>query len=516
VRDIPLPVGSQADPEVPELERLRAELAAARSGQSDIVQVNEHLVLALLDAQAQLGVSLRPGTRVDRRSIDRDSLTGLPNRFLLLEQFALSIASARRTGGRLAVLFVDLDDFKQINDTLGHAVGDTVLRHAAGCLDGAVRNVDTVSRHGGDEFVVLLNDVMRREGAARIAAKMLACLAAPERIGEHVIRLGASIGISCFPDDGEDAERLIDLADAAMYKAKREGKSRYRFHDDRLASGPSPRMPRTKSILRHATTLARQEARQNQLQEANEHLLLAALGAQELQTAAERSQAEQATFLTVVAHELRNPLAPIRAAATLVSRVQAAELPRLQAIIERQVDHVARLVGDLMDLSRFNTGKLRLERRNVDFCALVSEAVDACRPAIAGRRQALHVDVSCGPLQVDADPTRLVQVLTNLLDNASKYTPAHGTLSVDVHRAGSSLVAIVADDGIGISAAVLPDVFQPFVQDAHAVQFHGAGLGIGLAVVRELVEAHGGTVVASSDGEGKGSRFVLTLPLASP
>ena len=500
-----------------DLDLLRLEIATSRGvpGDSTLLEANEQLVLALLKAQAELGLAGRTGSH-DRRTADRDALTGLANRLLLLDQFTFAIAAGRRRNGRLAVLYVDLDGIKSINDTLGHGVGDIVLRHAAACLRGAVRKTDVVSRHGGDEFVVLLTDVVEPEDAVRVAAKMLACLGTPERIGDHVLRLDASIGISLFPDDGTDPEPLIQLAEAAMYRAKHQESAHIVLHDPRLAvaafaaGGPVA----LHNITRHDTLLARQELRQAQLQEANEHLLLAALGAQELQLAAERAQGDQTAFLAVVAHELRNPLTPIRSAAMLISKVGPAELPRLQAVIERQVEHVSRLVGDLLDLSRFHAGKLRLQRRLVDVCALVAEALESCGPAIDARGQALRVDTEPSGLRVDGDPVRLVQVLCNLLDNASKYTPDQGTIELSLRRSGADAVLTVADDGIGIRAEVLPEVFHPFVQDAHATDFHSAGLGIGLTVVRELVEAHGGTVAAYSDGAGLGSRFVITIPLA--
>jgi signal transduction histidine kinase len=331
-----------------------------------------------------------------------------------------------------------------------------------------------------------------------------------------VVRLGASIGVSIFPDDGEAPEPLIQLADAAMYLAKRQGAARVVLHDPGQGPAFVHEAPlAVHGITRYDTALMRQDLRQAQLQEANEHLLLAALGAQELQDAAERAQGDQTAFLAVVAHELRNPLTPIRTAAHLMTRVGPAELPRLQAVIERQVDHVSRLVGDLLDLSRFHAGKLRLQRRLVDVCTLVPEALDTCRPAMDARRQSLRVEACASGLVVDGDPVRLVQVLCNLLDNASKYTPEHGTIELTLQRVDASLVIVVADNGIGIRAEVLPEVFHPFVQDTHATDFHSAGLGIGLTVVRELVEAHGGTVEAKSDGVGRGSRFVVTLPLAA-
>jgi diguanylate cyclase (GGDEF)-like protein len=500
-----------------DLDLLRLEIATTRGapGDSALLEANEQLVLALLKAQAELGMTGRTGSQ-DRRSADRDALTGLPNRLLLLDQFAFAIAAARRKGSRLGLLFIDLDGFKSINDTLGHGVGDIALRHAAACLLGVVRRADVVSRHGGDEFLVLLTELVEPADAALVAAKMLACLGTPERIGDHVVRLGASIGISLYPDDGTDPEQLIQLADAAMYQAKRQGSGRVVLHDpDQVAIAFAGEAPvALHNITRHDSALARQELRQVQLQEANEHLLLAALGAQELQTAAERAQGDQTAFLAVVAHELRNPLTPIRTAAALMCKVGAGELPRLQAVIERQVDHVARLVGDLLDLSRFHAGKLRLKRRIVDVCTLVPEALDTCRPAMDARVQSLRVDACAPGLFVDGDPVRLVQVLCNLLDNASKYTPQHGAIALSLQRDGASLVLTVADNGIGIRPEVLPNVFHPFVQDAHATDFHSAGLGIGLTVVRELVEAHGGTVEASSDGAGLGSRFVVRIPLA--
>ena len=255
------------------------------------------------------------------------------------------------------------------------------------------------------------------------------------------------------------------------------------------------------------------ERRQLQLQEANEQLVLAALTAQELQSVAEHAQRQQLEFLAVLAHELRSPLAPIRTAAVLLGRLPAAELPRVQAVIERQVVHLSRLVADLLDVSRVVTGKLRLEFGLVELADTVEEAVDACRPAMQTRRQHLRIGLPLHPLHVRGDAVRLVQVVSNLLDNASKYTPDGGEIALSVVVTGDALVMTVSDNGIGIAAEALCRVFDPFVQDAHAVGFNGSGLGIGLTVVRELVEGHGGSVVASSTGVGLGSQFVVTLPL---
>lgn len=269
-------------------------------------------------------------------------------------------------------------------------------------------------------------------------------------------------------------------------------------------------------VAGHNTAMAEQERGHAQLQEANEQLVLAALDAQDLQAAAEQAQRRQTEFLAVLAHELRNPLAPIRSAAALLGRVNTDEplLARVQGVIERQVVHISRLVGDLLDVSRVSTGKLRLERRMLEMASVIDEVVDACRPAMDAREQRFHCEMPSRALEVHGDPVRLAQVFSNLLDNASKYTLNGGEINLVVTAAGNSMVVTVSDNGIGITAKALPHVFDPFVQDIHATVFNGVGLGIGLTVVRELVEAHGGSIVASSAGSGLGSQFVVTLPLA--
>ena len=497
-----------------------AEGALGRTHAAQLLEANEQLVLAAVRAQAQADVRERELNDA-ARSAERDALTALPNRVLPLDRFERAIARARRHGTRVALLFVDLDHFKQVNDTLGHQAGDLVLQRVAERLASTVRGADTVSRHGGDEFLVLLTDVTQPADAALIGDKMLAALSAPTVIGEHVLRLAASIGVSLYPDDGEDAQTLIGRADTAMYNAKRHGVGGVAFHHESF----EPRLPRStepaslRSPLAHVEqALAETEQLHAHLQTANEQLLLAALAAQDLQAAAELAQRRQTEVLATVAHELRNPLMPIRTAAALMNRKHKdpAMLPRLQSIIERQVVHLARLVDDLLDVSRVSTGKLRLERQPMDLVAAIAAAIDACRPAMDTRLQSFTLHLPVGALDVHGDPVRLTQVLVNLLDNASKYTPKNGRIGLTVTLANAEIRISVTDTGIGITAAALPHVFEPFVQDPHAVGFSGVGLGIGLTVVRELVEAHGGRVVAHSDGAGLGSEFVVTLPLERP
>lgn len=250
------------------------------------------------------------------------------------------------------------------------------------------------------------------------------------------------------------------------------------------------------------------------LREANEQLVLGALTSREIQEKAEAKHLRQVKFIAMVAHELRNPLNPIRNAAGLLKRVRndQAMLESLQGIIERQVVHMARLIDDLLDGARADLGKLRLQFATVNLPDVLGVAVDACRPTFEVRRQHFSLHLPPGPLSVVADQFRLAQIFSNLLDNASKYTPQGGNISLELATEEHSVVVTVADDGIGLAPNALPRIFDLLVQDERALALQGRGLGIGLAVVRELVEAHGGSVTATSAGEDQGSQFVVRLP----
>ncbi len=191
---------------------------------SQLVAVNEQLVLAALRAQTEAEAAVQALSEVAQLA-EHDPLTQLPNRVLLRDRLAHAMANARRRGTQLALLFLDLDNFKQINDTLGHPVGDEVLKLAARRLAASIRAGDTLSRHGGDEFLILLTEVSEPLDAAKIAKKLLDALGAPISVGDHLVRLTASVGISLYPDDAEDAEMLIARADVAMYRGKRSGRS---------------------------------------------------------------------------------------------------------------------------------------------------------------------------------------------------------------------------------------------------------------------------------------------------
>ena len=220
-------------------------------------------------------------------------------------------------------------------------------------------------------------------------------------------------------------------------------------------------------------------------------------------------------FLAMLAHELRNPLAPIRNALQIL-RMEGADpttLGQVRDMAERQVQHLTRLVDDLLDVSRINSGKIRLRKEPVALSAVIGSAVETSRPLIESRRHELTVIYPPEAVRLDADPTRLAQVLTNLLNNAAKYTEEGGNIWLTAEKEGREVVVVVRDTGVGIPAAILPKVFDLFTQVDRSLDRSQGGLGIGLTLVRRLVEMHGGSVRAYSPGEGRGSEFVVRLPV---
>lgn len=509
---------------------LQSQLAQCRDGRVRVgdphepgqaallLEANEQLVVTALRLQEEVDTSAGALETLEHIA-KHDVLTGLPNRALLLEQLERAMAFSRRRSSRLALLFLDLNDFKEVNDTLGHAVGDEVLSHVADCLSVCVRETDVVSRHGGDEFLVLLSEISEAADAARVAEKMIASLAVPFRARDHVLRLTVSVGISIYPDDAIEAAQLVGCADAAMYRAKNEGAGSFVYRGtgvtaQRLAGHPSLASLR-RPLKQYETALFEDGQRLDELQEANEALVVAALDARERQAVAEKAQRKHREFLGIVAHELRNPLAPIRYAVAAMSQVRPIEplLPKMQAVIERQVASMSRLIEDLLDVTRIESGKLSIDSIPASIVAIVDAAVEAARPGMDARVQIFNVQMPGDDIWLVGDPGRLVQVLSNVLNNASKYTPEGGAIDLKVEAAGADVVLTVTDTGIGISTQVLATIFEPFAQSAEAIGYHGGGLGIGLSVVRELVEAHRGHVTAESAGTGLGSRFVIRLPL---
>ena len=221
-------------------------------------------------------------------------------------------------------------------------------------------------------------------------------------------------------------------------------------------------------------------------------------------------------FLAVLSHELRNPLAPIRTSAALLRAAGADATTRAEiaGIIERQSSHMTRLIDDLLDVSRVTRGVINLERKDEDLTALMRLALEQVLPLIELRQHEVDLQVPASSVPVCADGARMVQVIGNLLNNAAKYTPKGGTIRVTVEARDDDAIVLVADNGCGIDAALLPHVFELFAQHTPGGGAVPGGLGIGLALARSIAELHGGQITAASDGPGRGSRFEVRIPLA--
>jgi signal transduction histidine kinase/CheY-like chemotaxis protein len=232
----------------------------------------------------------------------------------------------------------------------------------------------------------------------------------------------------------------------------------------------------------------------------------------EARASAERANLEKDEFLAVLGHELRNPLSAIKTATLLLGRIGRQDETAVQArdVIARQVEHLARLVNDLLEVNRVMAGKIVLERRAIDLAEAVRRSIATLSGAGRMERHALAVDAEA--VWVEADAVRLDQVTTNLVENAVKYTPAGGSIEIAVYAESGDAVLEVRDTGVGIPPELLPRIFDLFVQGEPGSRRARGGLGIGLAVVRRLIELHGGTVQASSRGPGQGSRFTVRLP----
>jgi signal transduction histidine kinase/CheY-like chemotaxis protein len=235
--------------------------------------------------------------------------------------------------------------------------------------------------------------------------------------------------------------------------------------------------------------------------------------ADEARAEAEAANRAKDQFLAMLGHELRNPLAPALTAIHLMKLRGSPDSMRERDIIERQIRHMARLVDDLLDVSRLRRGAIELRRERFDLGEAIANAVEMTTPVYAEKGQQLDVDVPAG-LDVDGDQTRIAQVFANLLSNAAKFTDAQGHVTVRARGDDGLAVIECRDDGIGMPAELVPRVFDLFVQGQDGLDRRQGGLGLGLAVAKTLVELHGGTIQAASDGVSRGSAFIVRLPLA--
>jgi CheY-like chemotaxis protein len=221
-------------------------------------------------------------------------------------------------------------------------------------------------------------------------------------------------------------------------------------------------------------------------------------------------------FLATLAHELRNPLAPLLNGLQIMrlSQRDPAAMEQARAMMERQLGQMVHLIDDLLDVSRISLGKITLRRSRVELSKIIQQAVETSRPLIDASGHQLTVELPSQSVLLDADATRLAQVVSNLLNNAAKYTEPGGRIALLVERLASEVAIRVRDNGVGIPPAMLPQVFEIFTQVDRSIERSQGGLGIGLSLVKGLVEMHGGSVEAHSSGPGQGSEFVVRLPIA--
>jgi len=356
-----------------------------------VVEANEQLILASLNA-ARVAQTAVDQLDALTRAGQRDGLTGTPNRQVMQDRLEHAIAVAKRNGSGIAVLFVDLDDFKLINDTLGHAVGDEVLIATARRLESAVRQADTVSRHGGDEFLILL-EVSHPAAAAVIAKKMLARLTPPLHVGVELLFVSVSIGIAVYPGDGEDAAALIRHADTAMYWSKRRAHGHYAFYRDAVrksvgsaAAGSSQSLPtgRHPKSIRFEQYQRQQQKKEREfaqtlrsLRDENARLVAAAI-ASERKAPTEPTSA-QLELQTALAQEFRSSFTPTQQLLDHLGEISSSE-PLLQVLIEREMAQMSGAVCTPVVPRISSTPFIRYETRKTQTFEAV--ATDGSRSTI--------------------------------------------------------------------------------------------------------------------------------------
>jgi PAS domain S-box-containing protein len=314
------------------------------------------------------------------------------------------------------------------------------------------------------------------------------------------------------PDDRDRTRQAIDMAIAGhghyddVYRTvdPADGASRWIRALGGAARDPDGTPRRFDGVTVDITAQKEEEARLAQVAEAHAQL------SERLRDQDRRKD----EFLATLAHELRNPLAPISTGLELL-RQQPAQAHRIAAMMDRQLGHLVRMVDDLLDISRITLGKVNLVRARVDLRAVLDSALETARPLIEAGGHELALRLPDGPLPLDGDPTRLSQMFSNLVNNAAKYTPSGGRISIEAAIRGGTLEVRVTDTGVGIPGDMLPRVFDMFTQIGRTIERAQGGLGIGLTLVRRLAEMHGGEVLAASPGVGQGSTFTVRLPLAA-
>ena len=379
------------------------------------------------------------------------------------------------------------------------------LRDESGKVMGAVNMlVDISDRKHAEQAQTLLSAIVKSSDDAIVSktldGRILTWNSAAERLFGYAESeaVGQSIMLIIPPDrQGEEREILARLRRGERidhYETVRQAKDG-RLIDISLTI--SPLCDRTGKIV-GASKIARDITLQKQAQEA-----------------LRRADQRKDEFLATLAHELRNPLAPISNSLHLLRLLDDASpvARRIHEIMEQQVNHMVRLVDDLLDISRITSGKIELRKEPVELAAVIASAVETSRPLIEAAGLQLALSLPPQPITLEADPVRIGQVIANLLNNAAKYTPVGGQIWLTAHQFDREAVVSIRDSGVGIPRDMLHRVFDLFSQVTGTIGRSQGGLGIGLTLAKSLVEMHGGRIEAHSDGLGKGSNFVVTLPV---
>ncbi|MFO0796660.1 MAG: ATP-binding protein [Gemmataceae bacterium] len=385
---------------------------------------------------------------------------------------------------RVAVLFTDITARKRMEDDLRRAVAELSEAHRFlhSALDALTSHIAVLDEAG---TILAVNAAWRR-------------FADENNYDGHAYGVGSNYLQECEPHAGGGVEGLEVAAGLRAVLAGREpyfefeypchSPTEHRWFTMRVSRFLTPGPVRV--VVSHEDVTTRREA-------------------EEALKDADRRKNE---FLAMLAHELRNPLAPIRNSLHILRLVGGAEATGVHDMMDRQVAHMVRLVDDLLEVSRITRGKIDLRRAPVELAAVVRTAVETSRPLIDAASHTLTVDVPADGLVVDGDAVRLAQVFANLLNNAAKYTEPGGAVRVAARRVGADAVVTVSDTGAGIPPEMLARVFDLFTQIDRTDARAQGGLGIGLTLVKSLVELHGGRVAVRSDGPGKGSEFEVRLP----
>ena len=498
-------------------QTVTARMTDPRVDDSRVVRVDE---LPLRTAKLGQGGPAGKASGQAERPTQPAVRTGLMPRQSWLEQIAPCLALARRHKRVFALLDVELEHFAQMQSGMRPEAAELLLRELADRIRVQVRDCDLTLSQGNGQFLVALMEITKPDDAAVTARRIQTALGCRIQAGRRELRFSVSIGIGVFPENGQRMEDLLDAAARSKLEARApEGRAPRAEHD--FGDGAAADLPLERQAVGqgwraepHTRVSAEQAAEDAWLRDANERLVMAVLDARELSDALLQAQQRHVDLLAVIAEELRDPQAPVRVAASLLgsTQVDQALLSHVQSMLDEQMLRMQRMLERLDGVVGARLDPLTLARERIDLRDAVHDAVRSTQQAVRARGQNLALQLGEQPLDVMGDRERLIQVVANLLDNASKYSGEGATITVGGSTVHDSVVVEVRDNGIGMSAGAISRIFAPFWHDAEALAVDGAGIGLGLTVVHRLVEALGGTVQAFSAGRGLGSRFVVTLP----